>query len=60
MHLSLNFISIPFRPLISGKYFLAQANGMRRHFHVFIFGDSDERKDLFERSFVFLGKYLKP
>jgi dipeptidyl aminopeptidase/acylaminoacyl peptidase len=28
--------------------------------HVFIFGDSDERKDLFERSFTFLGKYLKP
>ncbi|HXA49755.1 MAG TPA: alpha/beta fold hydrolase [Candidatus Acidoferrum sp.] len=28
--------------------------------HVFIFGDSDERKDLFERSFAFLGKYLKP
>lgn len=28
--------------------------------HIFIFGDSDERKDLFERSFAFLGKYLKP
>ena len=28
--------------------------------HVFLFGDSDERKDLFERSFTFLGKYLKP
>jgi dipeptidyl aminopeptidase/acylaminoacyl peptidase len=28
--------------------------------HIFIFGDSDERKDLFERSFAFLAKYLKP
>jgi len=28
--------------------------------HLFIFGDSDERRDLFERSFAFLGKYLKP
>lgn len=28
--------------------------------HVFLFGDSDERKDLFERSFAFVGKYLKP
>jgi len=28
--------------------------------HVFLFGDSDERKDLFERTFAFLGKYLKP
>jgi len=28
--------------------------------HVFLFGDSDERKDLFERSFAFLGRYLKP
>jgi dipeptidyl aminopeptidase/acylaminoacyl peptidase len=28
--------------------------------HLFLFGDTDERKDLFERSFAFLGKYLKP
>jgi dipeptidyl aminopeptidase/acylaminoacyl peptidase len=28
--------------------------------HVFLFGDSDERRDLFERTFAFLGKYLKP
>ncbi len=28
--------------------------------HIFLFADSDERKDLFERSFAFLGKYLKP
>lgn len=28
--------------------------------HLFLFGDSDERKDLFERSFAFLAKYLKP
>jgi dipeptidyl aminopeptidase/acylaminoacyl peptidase len=28
--------------------------------HVFLFGDSDERKDLFERAFAFLGKYLQP
>lgn len=28
--------------------------------HMFLFGDSDERKDLFERSFAFLAKYLKP
>ena len=28
--------------------------------HIFLFGDSDERKDLFERTFAFLGKYLKP
>jgi dipeptidyl aminopeptidase/acylaminoacyl peptidase len=28
--------------------------------HLFIFGDTDERRDLFERSFAFLGKYLKP
>jgi dipeptidyl aminopeptidase/acylaminoacyl peptidase len=28
--------------------------------HIFLFGDSDERKDLFERSFAFLAKYLKP
>jgi dipeptidyl aminopeptidase/acylaminoacyl peptidase len=28
--------------------------------HVFLFGDSDERKDLFERAFAFLGRYLKP
>jgi dipeptidyl aminopeptidase/acylaminoacyl peptidase len=28
--------------------------------HVFLFGDSDERKDLFERTFAFLAKYLKP
>jgi dipeptidyl aminopeptidase/acylaminoacyl peptidase len=27
--------------------------------HLFIFGDTDERKDLFERSFAFLDKYLK-
>ena len=28
--------------------------------HIFIFGDSDERRDLFECSFAFLAKYLKP
>jgi hypothetical protein len=28
--------------------------------HIFIFGDSDERRDLFERSFAFLAKYVKP
>src|SRR5258706_81748 len=28
--------------------------------HIFLFGDSDERKDLFERTFAFLAKYLKP
>jgi dipeptidyl aminopeptidase/acylaminoacyl peptidase len=28
--------------------------------HLFLFGDTDERKDLFERSFAFLDKYLKP
>ena len=28
--------------------------------HIFIFGDSDERKDLFERTFAFLDKYVKP
>jgi dipeptidyl aminopeptidase/acylaminoacyl peptidase len=28
--------------------------------HIFLFGDSDERRDLFQRSFEFLGKYLKP
>lgn len=28
--------------------------------HVFLFGDTDERRDLFERSFAFLAKYLKP
>jgi len=28
--------------------------------HIFLFGDSDERKDLFERTFTFLAKYLKP
>ncbi len=28
--------------------------------HLFLFGDTPERKDLFERSFAFLGKYLKP
>jgi dipeptidyl aminopeptidase/acylaminoacyl peptidase len=28
--------------------------------HIFLFGDSDERKDLFDRTFAFLGKYLKP
>jgi dipeptidyl aminopeptidase/acylaminoacyl peptidase len=28
--------------------------------HMFLFGDTDERRDLFERSFAFLGKYLKP
>ncbi|PYY24365.1 MAG: hypothetical protein DMG62_03495 [Acidobacteria bacterium] len=27
--------------------------------HVFLFGDSDERRDMFERAFDFLGKYLK-
>jgi dipeptidyl aminopeptidase/acylaminoacyl peptidase len=28
--------------------------------HLFLFGDTPERKDLFERSFAFLGKYLQP
>jgi dipeptidyl aminopeptidase/acylaminoacyl peptidase len=28
--------------------------------HMFLFGDTPERRDLFERSFAFLGKYLKP
>jgi dipeptidyl aminopeptidase/acylaminoacyl peptidase len=28
--------------------------------HVFLFGDSDERKDLFDRAFAFLGRYLQP
>jgi dipeptidyl aminopeptidase/acylaminoacyl peptidase len=28
--------------------------------HVFLFGDSDERRDLFDRTFEFLAKYLKP
>ena len=28
--------------------------------HIFIFGDSDERRDLFDRTFEFLAKYLKP
>ena len=28
--------------------------------HMFLFGDTPERRDLFERTFVFLGKYLKP
>jgi dipeptidyl aminopeptidase/acylaminoacyl peptidase len=28
--------------------------------HMFLFGDTNERRDLFERSFSFLDKYLKP
>ena len=28
--------------------------------HIFLFGASDERRDLFERSFEFLDKYLRP
>lgn len=28
--------------------------------HVFLFGDTDERRDLFERTFAFLAKYLQP
>jgi dipeptidyl aminopeptidase/acylaminoacyl peptidase len=28
--------------------------------HVFLFGDSDERRDLLDRTFEFLAKYLKP
>jgi len=28
--------------------------------HTFLFGDSDEQKDCFERAFAWLGKYLKP
>ena len=28
--------------------------------HLFLFADSDERRDLFERTFKFLGRYLKP
>jgi dipeptidyl aminopeptidase/acylaminoacyl peptidase len=28
--------------------------------HMFLFGDTPERRDLFERSFAFLAKYLKP
>jgi hypothetical protein len=28
--------------------------------HIFLFGDSDDRKDLFERTFTFLAKQLKP
>jgi dipeptidyl aminopeptidase/acylaminoacyl peptidase len=28
--------------------------------HLFLFGDTPERKDLLERTFGFLGKYLKP
>jgi hypothetical protein len=31
-----------------------------RRDHISLFGDSDERKDLFERTFTFLAKYLKP
>ena len=27
--------------------------------HIFLFGDSNERRDMFERAFDFLGKYLK-
>ena len=28
--------------------------------NIFLFGDSDERKDLFEHTFTLLAKYLKP
>jgi len=28
--------------------------------HLFLFGDTPERRDLFERTFAFLAKYLKP
>jgi dipeptidyl aminopeptidase/acylaminoacyl peptidase len=28
--------------------------------HLFLFGDTDERRDLFQRSFAFLERYLKP
>lgn len=28
--------------------------------HVFLFGDTDERRDLFERTFAFLARYLRP
>ena len=28
--------------------------------HVFLFGDTDERRDLFERTFKFLARYLQP
>ena len=28
--------------------------------HVFLFGDTDERRDLFDRTFAFLRKYLQP
>ena len=28
--------------------------------HLFLFGDTDERRDLFERTFEFLAKYLQP
>ena len=28
--------------------------------HIFIYGESDEQRDSFQRTFDFVGKYLKP
>jgi dipeptidyl aminopeptidase/acylaminoacyl peptidase len=42
------------------KVFESKIYDMAPGDHIFIFGDSDERRDLFERTFAFLAKYLKP
>jgi dipeptidyl aminopeptidase/acylaminoacyl peptidase len=43
-----------------GKTFEAKIYDHAPGDHLFLFGDSDERRDLFERTFAFLGKYLQP
>jgi hypothetical protein len=42
------------------KVFESKIYGNAPGDHVFLFGNSDERKDLYECSFTFLAKYLKP
>ena len=43
-----------------GKIFEVKIYDQAPGDHIFLFGDSEERRDLFQRSFDFLGKYLKP
>lgn len=43
-----------------GKVFASHIYEQAPGGHTFLFGDSDEQRDCFQRSFDWLGKYLKP
>ena len=43
-----------------GKVFESKIYDQAPGDHVFLYGDTDERRDMFNRAFEFLGKYLTP